>query len=117
MIRVVSKKSLGFRNIDDNSIVTVRPLVFAELPDWVVNDPLYRWATADGTLEVVEPDPVLAPHSSDDSEEKIDDSEEKIELDIDAMSSDELKVLAAERGIEIPRGSRKADLVKLLKGE
>lgn len=110
MIRVVSKKSLGFRNIDDNSIVTVRPLVFAELPDWVINDPLYRWATADGTLEVVEPDPVLAPHS-------IDDSEQKIELDIDAMSSDELKVLAAERGIEIPRGSRKADLVKLLKGE
>lgn len=109
MIRVVSKKSLGFRNIDDNSIVTVRPLVFAELPDWVVNDPLYRWATADGALEVVEPDPVFAPF--------IDDSEQKNELDIDAMSSDELKALATERGIEIPRGFRKADLVKLLKGE
>lgn len=116
MIRVVSKKSLGFRNIDDNSIVTVRPLVFAELPDWVVNDPLYRWATADGTLEVVEPDPVFAPFI-DDSEQKNDDSEQKNELDIDAMSSDELKALATERGIEIPRGFRKADLVKLLKGE
>lgn len=110
MIRVISKKALGFRNLDDNSVVSVRPLVLTELPDWVTKDPMYRWATLDGTLEVMAPEPMtIVPE-----EPPVVTTGER---PIESMEVSELKELAKERGVEIPRSAKKADLIELLKGE
>mgnify|MGYP000936914538 CR=1 FL=1 len=52
MIKLVAKQKIGFRNPETQEIVTAEPYAFATLPDWVEKDPMYRWALADGTIEV-----------------------------------------------------------------
>lgn len=51
-INAIAKKKLGFRNGDTGEILTVEPLVYSTLPDWIKNDPMYGWAVNDGSLEV-----------------------------------------------------------------
>lgn len=55
-IRAIAKKKLGFRNTETGEIVTASPYEYATLPDWVVKDPMYKWALQDGSLEVVKAD-------------------------------------------------------------
>lgn len=49
-----SRKALGFRNLDTNEIIYVRKGDVTEVPDWVSHDPLYKWAKAEGSIDVVE---------------------------------------------------------------
>lgn len=49
-----SRKALGFRNPDTNEIVYVRQGDVTEVPDWVAHDPLYKWAKAEGSIDVIE---------------------------------------------------------------
>ena len=109
MIRVLSKKALGFRNLDDNTLVTIRPLVLSEVPEWVVKDPIYKWALSDGTLDVLSDAPTIAEVSTP--------SPVVEHKEIHDMTTDELKALARERGLVVPSGTKKSELVAMLQGE
>ena len=75
-MRVFSKKALGFRNFETNEILVVRPLEFAELPEWVKKDPLYAWAIQEGTLSVVT-DNVVTPKTEVFDEPVVDEDKPK----------------------------------------
>jgi len=60
-VRVFAKKSFEFsrRELKDGMMVvaekaTTIPLAFKDLPDWVVNDPMFGWARADGDIEIIQ---------------------------------------------------------------
>lgn len=67
MIRVFARKAFGFKNYANKGNATVaeakagipledktKPLEFANLHDWVVNDPMFQWAKQDGDIQVIE---------------------------------------------------------------
>lgn len=57
-VRLISKKKIAFRNPaptgEKDKLLTVEPYKFETLPDWVVNDPMYAWAKAAGTIDVAD---------------------------------------------------------------
>jgi hypothetical protein len=60
-MRVFAKKSFEFKltgNKDGRQVVaekvTTSPLSFCDLPDWVVQDPLFHWARKDGDIELIQ---------------------------------------------------------------
>lgn len=115
MIRVISNKALGFRNGDDNSIITVQPLVIREVPDWVEKDPIFKWALADGTIQKLDDS---NPNAIDDVIDSQPTGGATQPSDsIETMTVEQLKALAAERNVEVPAGIKKAELVEMLKGE
>lgn len=59
-ITIIAKKALGFRNNETNEIVTVRPLDIAQVPDWVVNDSMYKWGLAEGAIQAVDSSPAIS---------------------------------------------------------
>lgn len=67
MIRVYARKAFAFKNYIKQGNATVpetkagkpieaktRPSEFADLPDWVVNDPIFEWAKQDEDIQVME---------------------------------------------------------------
>ena len=50
-IKAISKKKIGLRAGDN--IIVMEPLAYTVLPDEVQADPMFNWAKADGTLQVV----------------------------------------------------------------
>ena len=50
-IKAISKKKIGLRAGDN--IIVMEPLAYTVLPDEVQADPMFHWAKADGTLQVV----------------------------------------------------------------
>lgn len=52
-MRVFSKKNLEFKNPAGSEKVRLRTMEFANLPEWAVKDPLFLWAKAEGSLEVM----------------------------------------------------------------
>ena len=50
-IKAISKKKIGLRTSDQ--IIVMEPLAYTVLPDEVQADPMFNWAKADGTLQVV----------------------------------------------------------------
>lgn len=72
MIRLVAKKKLGFRA--GGKIITVKPYEFATLPDEAAEDPLFKWALKDGSIEVAgakeeAPAPIEPPKPEEPPEE------------------------------------------------
>jgi len=53
-MRILSRKKLQFKTDAKGSTVIVEPLVFTEVPESAKQDPMYGWALADGTIEVIE---------------------------------------------------------------
>ncbi len=51
-VNLIAKKRIGFRNRDTGEILAVKPLEFSTCPDWIQKDPMFKWAVADGTIEV-----------------------------------------------------------------
>ena len=51
MISAIAKKRLAFHD-DKGSFITVKPGEFVSLPDYVRKDPMFSWATKDGSLVV-----------------------------------------------------------------
>ena len=47
---IFTKKAFFFTNRETNEEVTTKPLAFNEVPEWVVNDPLFDWAKEAGEL-------------------------------------------------------------------
>lgn len=52
-MRVFSKKNLELKNPAGSEKVRLRTMEFANLPEWAVKDPLFLWAKAEGSLEVM----------------------------------------------------------------
>lgn len=52
-ICAVAKKRLAFHD-DKGSFIVVKPGEFVTLPDYVRKDPMFAWATKDGSLQVSE---------------------------------------------------------------
>lgn len=52
-MRVFSKKNLEFSNPGSGEKVRLRTMEFANLPEWAAKDPLFLWAKAEGSLEVM----------------------------------------------------------------
>lgn len=53
MINAIAKRRLAFHK-DDGGFITVVPGEFCSLPDYVKDDPMFRWAIQDGVLAVSE---------------------------------------------------------------
>lgn len=121
MVRIFSRKAIGFRNHDTNQVITVRALDFAELPDWVEKDPMFGWAKADSTIDVIDgsgpktektvPQGSPAPaHEENDGEPTLNDPE-----DLNSLSKDELKAKAKEIGLPYS-GKSKEELIEMIQG-
>ena len=52
-MRVFSKKNLEFSNPGSGEKVRLKTMEFANLPEWAAKDPLFLWAKAEGSLEVM----------------------------------------------------------------
>lgn len=52
-MRIFTKKAFEFKNADGGRVVT-RPLDFADVPDWVTQDPIFEWGVDDGDITVTE---------------------------------------------------------------
>lgn len=52
-MRVFSKKNLEFKNPAGSEKVRLRTMEFTNLPEWAAKDPLFLWAKAEGSLEVM----------------------------------------------------------------
>ena len=50
-IKAISKKKIGLRAGDQ--IIVMEPMAYKVLPDEVQSDPMFAWANADGTLQVI----------------------------------------------------------------
>lgn len=121
MVRVFAKKAIGFRNHETNQIIPVRALDFAELPDWVTQDPMFDWAKADGTIDVIdgpkiakmEPQGSPAPANEENDGEPTPDASE----DLNSLSKDELKAKAKEMGLPYSGKSKEELIEAIQKGE
>ena len=64
-MRIFTKKAFGFVKPDAghydkiagtivNEMVRTRVLDFCDVPDWVADDDMFKWAVADGDIEVIQ---------------------------------------------------------------
>lgn len=121
MVRVFAKKAIGFRNHETNQIIPVRALDFAELPDWVTQDPMFDWAKADGTIDVIDSPKFTkspaqgspAPANEENDGEPTPDASE----DLNSLSKDELKAKAKEMGLPYSGKSKEELIEAIQKGE
>ena len=67
MVNLIAKKKIGFRNGDTGEVVVASPLEYASLPDWIIKDPMYEWAKADGTITVSGEEKKTVPEIQDDA--------------------------------------------------
>lgn len=51
-MRVFSKKAYEFSRGEER--VKVLPLQFTDIPDWATEDQMFKWAQADGDIEIVQ---------------------------------------------------------------
>ena len=124
-MRVFTKKSFRFVHPSGEKSVVTKALSFTELPDWVVKDPMYEWALADGDIEVIQSrsDELKAekavtqapPVESEESvtegadEDEDEDDGEETEVNLDEMDKDELMALAKEKGIKLTVKQKKTE--------
>jgi hypothetical protein len=52
LMRIFSTKAFAFQG-SDGEVVAVRPLDFAEVPDWVEKSLMWHWALKDGDVQEV----------------------------------------------------------------
>lgn len=60
-MRVFAKKALEFKRYEEKDgqkvvaeKVTTTRLSFCDLPDWVKKDQMFKWASADGDIEIIQ---------------------------------------------------------------
>jgi hypothetical protein len=51
-MRIFSRKAFAFQG-PDGEVAAVRPLDFAEVPDWVAKSLMWQWALKDGDVQEV----------------------------------------------------------------
>ena len=121
MVRIFSRKAIGFRNHETNQVITVRALDFAELPDWVEKDPMLGWAVQDGTIDVIEgSDPKTektVPQGDPDTEDdgNLGGTPTTDPGDLNSLSKEDLKAKAKELGLPYS-GKSKDELIEMIQG-
>lgn len=123
MVRIFAKKAIGFRNHETNQVIPVRALDFAELPDWVTQDPMFDWAKADGTIDVIDgAGPKIAKTAAQGSPAPTDEENDgeptpDASEDLNSLSKDELKAKAKELGLPYSGKSKEELIEAIQKGE
>lgn len=77
-MRIFSKKAFQFDHpTGDQPSVQVRALDFATVPDWVADAAMYKWASQDGDVELIEnkADEIAAETGKSKSAKKPDDAQ------------------------------------------
>ena len=121
MVRIFSRKAIGFRNHETNQVITVRALDFAELPDWVEKDPMFGWAVQDGTIDVIDGsgpkmEKTVPQGDSDDKPDgNLGGTNTTDPEDLNSLSKDELKAKAKEMGLPYS-GKSKDELIEMIQG-
>ena len=121
MVRIFSRKAIGFRNHETNQVITVRALDFAELPDWVEKDPMLGWAVQDGTIDVIEgSDPKTektVPQGDPDTEDEgsLGGTPTTDPDDLNLLSKEDLKAKAKELNLPYS-GKSKEELIEMIQG-
>ena len=121
MVRIFSRKAIGFRNHETNQIIIARALNFAELPDWVEKDPMLSWAVQDGTIDVIEgSDPKTektVPQGDPDTEDEGNPGGTPTTDpdDLNSLSKEDLKVKAKELNLPYS-GKSKEELIEMIQG-
>ena len=57
-MRILTKRKYQF-GYGENKIITAGSYAIEDVPDWVVDDPLFKLAKADGDIEVMEEKPQI----------------------------------------------------------
>ena len=57
-MRILTKRKYQF-GYGENKIITAGNYAIEDVPDWVVDDPLFKLAKADGDIEVMEEKPQI----------------------------------------------------------
>lgn len=116
MITVFANKSLLFRNPKGNEEAEIKARDIKQMPDWIVNDPLFELAKADGSITAmdgnkenkkIENGDFITPGSLDNK-----NSGEKA---LDQMDANELKAYAEEKGIDIGKATSQAGILEKIK--
>jgi hypothetical protein len=53
-MRLIVKKALEFAHPKTGETVAASPLVIADVPEWVRDTQMFKWAKADGDIEILE---------------------------------------------------------------
>ena len=121
MVRIFSRKAIGFRNHETNQIIIARALNFAELPDWVEKDPMFNWAVQDGTIDVIDGS---GPKTEKTVPQGDPDTEDEGNLggtpttdpdDLNSLSKEDLKAKAKELNLPYS-GKSKDELIEMIRG-
>ena len=90
-MRVFTKKAFKFVRTPGGEFVTTKALNFADLPDWVVNDPMFGWAKSEGSIEVIESrsDELKAERSVTDQTPVEPEEEDEEDEEVEAGDADE----------------------------
>jgi len=120
MFRIYTKKAFCFQNpnvgniaeLNENqlreALVHTRPMDFCEVPDWVEQDAMFKWALADGDISILEEKVFAggAPTTSTSGTE-----------DLSKMKALALYKLCLERGIECEERQSREHYIQLLTEE
>lgn len=121
MVRIFSRKAIGFRNHETNQVITVRALDFAELPDWVEKDPMLGWAVQDGTIDVIEGsgpkrEKTVPQGDPDDKPDgNLGGTPTTDPDDLNSLSKEDLKAKAKELNLPYS-GKSKDELIEMIQG-
>ncbi|MFR2889220.1 MAG: hypothetical protein ACLTDM_13605 [Clostridium butyricum] len=117
MITVFANKSLLFRNLKTGEEAHVKSKELGrQLPDWIVNDPLFDLAIADGSLTAMTDKNVNKKIENGDFN-KPGSFEKEVNKDktLDQMEVEELKAYAEERGIDIGKATSQSGILEKIK--
>lgn len=111
MITVFANKSLLFRNPKTGEEAHIQAKELGkQLPDWIVNDPLFELARNDGSITA------MGDIRKDKSIENGDFNKPgSIEKDFNSMEIDELKSYAETQGIELGKATSKDGIISKIK--
>lgn len=117
MITVFANKSLLFRNPKTGEEAHIRAKELGkQLPDWIVNDPLFDLAIADGSLTAMTDKTVNKKIENGDFIKPGSFGKEANENKaLDQMGVEELKAYAEEKGIDIGKATSQAGILEKIK--
>lgn len=112
MITVFANKALLFRNPRGNEEAAIKAQDIKQMPDWIVNDPLFNLAKTDGSITAME---------GNKESKKIENGDFNTpgslnEKSLEEMSVDELKVYAEGKGIDIGRATSQSGILEKIQG-
>lgn len=116
MITVFANKALLFRNPRGNEEAAIKAQDIKQMPDWIVNDPLFNLAKIDGSITAMEGNKESKKIENGDFNTPGSLNEKSNEKSLEDMSVDELKVYAEGKGIDIGRATSQSGILEKIQG-